>query len=198
MDRGQVRIPIGRPWLSRGMALFAGLLLCGCTALHLNPAPMPQAVVTPEPPAPAPLPEAAKPAAEAAPAQMASVERPPPSMIPPRPRPPPVTTPRPKPSEPPPPPPSIPDMNTLIGADFDGILNVFRSPDTVQKNALYVVWIYSPPGCTLQLFFYPDIRTTQFHLLKFDLKSTLRDVPTDGPQCMQGILAPEHRGAPAP
>jgi hypothetical protein len=85
-------------------------------------------------------------------------------------------------------------MNTLIGSDFAAILNVFRSPDTVQKNALYVVWVYSPPGCTLQLYFYPDIRTTQFHLLKYDLKSTAHETATAGPECMQGILVSRPRG----
>jgi hypothetical protein len=193
MDRGQARTSCH----SRGMVLFAGLLLCGCSILHLNRAPVPQMVVTSQPAEAAPLPEEAKPATpEPTPQQMASVE-PPRPMTPVRPPPPPPVTPRPKPTEPPPPLP-VPDMSTLIGADFTAILNVFRSPDMVQKNALYVVWIYSPPACTLQLFFYPDIRTTQFHLLKFDLKATVRDAPTDGPQCMQGILAPPRRGVPAP
>lgn len=187
MDRGHARPPC----LSRDAVLLASLCLCGCSTLHPNPPPMPQPAATAEPAEAAPLPEAVKPVPEPAPPQMASVERPPPA-IPARP---PAVPPRPKPSEPPPSP--VPDMNTLIGADFAAILNVFRAPDTVQKNALYVVWVYSPPGCTLQLFFYPDIQTTQFHLLKYDLKSTVRETATAGPECMQGIVVSGQRGVAA-
>jgi hypothetical protein len=70
------------------------------------------------------------------------------------------------------------------------ILNVFRSPDTVQNNNLSVVWIYSPPGCTLQLYFYPDITTTTFHLLKYDLRNAAGETLMSADPCLQRILAP--------
>ena len=59
----------------------------------------------------------------------------------------------------------------LVGFDFSSVLQVLRKPDTVQSSALSIVWTYSEPTCTLQLFFYPDIQTKIFHLLKHDLKS---------------------------
>ena len=186
MDRAEARIPR----LGRGTILASGILLSGCSLLHIGPAPMkPMPAMAVAPPA-APLPEPVQSPPEPPPPQMASIE--PPRVQPPPPRPiPPAMPPLPKPAEPPQP---VPDMNTLIGADFNAILNVFRSPDTVQKNALYIVWVYSPPGCTLQLFFYPDIQTTEFHLLKYDLKSTDMAMPT-APQCVQRILVPKPRGA---
>jgi len=96
-----------------------------------------------------------------------------------------------------PPPPNI-AINDLIGSDFTSILQVFRSPDSVQSNALSVVWTYSPPGCTLQLFFYPDIQTAKFHLLKYDLKNTAGEMLGIGDPCMQGVLTLRSRGAALP
>ena len=58
----------------------------------------------------------------------------------------------------------------LVGFDFSSVLQVLRRPDTVQSNALSVVWTYTEPSCTLQLFFYPEIQTKIFRLLKHDLK----------------------------
>ena len=80
--------------------------------------------------------------------EVASVT-PPPTPIP-MPKPPaPVRRPPPKPPEPAPVRPNV-MMSSLIGSDFNAILTVFRSPDTVQNSNLSVVWIYSPPGCKLQ------------------------------------------------
>jgi hypothetical protein len=72
----------------------------------------------------------------------------------------------------------------LIGFDFSSVLQVLRRPDTVQSNALSIVWTYSEPGCTLQLFFYPDIQTKIFRLLKHDLKGA-----AEGNACMRDMMA---------
>ena len=88
-------------------------------------------------------------------------------------------------------------MASLIGSDFNTILNVFRSPDTVQNTNLSVVWIYSPPGCKLQLYFYPDIATTTFHLLKYDFRNSAGEILMSGDPCMENIIAAP-RAAAAP
>lgn len=76
----------------------------------------------------------------------------------------------------------------LVGFDFSSVLQVLRKPDTVQSSALSIVWTYSEPNCTLQLFFYPDIQTKIFHLLKHDLKSAA-DGPAERNACMRDIMA---------
>jgi hypothetical protein len=107
---------------------------------------------------------------------------------------------RPVPVTPPSPPPRVPEtlppvaVNTLIGSDFTAVRQIFRSPDTIQNSNLSVVWIYSPPGCTLQLFFYPDISTTMFRLLKYDFRNAAGEILMSGDPCMQQMLA--SRGAP--
>ncbi len=76
----------------------------------------------------------------------------------------------------------------LVGFDFSSVLQVLRKPDTVQSSALSIVWTYSEPTCTLQLFFYPDIQTKIFHLLKHDLKSAA-DGAAERNACMRDIMA---------
>ena len=75
----------------------------------------------------------------------------------------------------------------LVGFDFSAVLQVLRKPDTVQSSALSIVWTYSEPNCTLQLFFYPDIQTKVFHLLKHDLKGAA-DGSAERDACMRDIM----------
>jgi len=77
----------------------------------------------------------------------------------------------------------------LVGSDFTSVLLVLRRPDTVQTSALSVVWTYSPPECTVQLFFYPDIQTKVFRLLKYDLKSDAGEKSADRSACLHDIMA---------
>ncbi len=85
----------------------------------------------------------------------------------------------------------------LVGFDFSSVLQVLRKPDTVQSNALSVVWTYTEPSCTLQLFFYPDIQTKIFHLLKHDLKGAA-DGGTERNACMRDIMAMKNDEPPSP
>ena len=75
----------------------------------------------------------------------------------------------------------------LVGLDFSSVLQLLRKPDTVQSSALSIVWTYSEPSCTLQLFFYPDIQTKIFRLLKHDLKSAA-DGAAERNACMLDIM----------
>lgn len=75
----------------------------------------------------------------------------------------------------------------LVGFDFPAVLQVLRRPDSVQNSALSIVWTYSQSDCMLQLFFYPDIQTKIFHLLKYDLKDGTGEKPSDSNSCMRRI-----------
>ena len=83
----------------------------------------------------------------------------------------------------------------LVGYNFDSVLAVLRQPDTVERNALSVVWTYAGSDCTLQLFFYPDIQTTVFRLLKYELKGTSGEKLNDGGTCMQPMMATRKDGS---
>ena len=82
----------------------------------------------------------------------------------------------------------------LVGFEFDSVLRVLRKPDSVQKNALSVVWVYSDAGCRLDLFFYPDIETAKFHLLKYELRKNEGEKLVDNSACMQQFMATRNDG----
>jgi hypothetical protein len=85
----------------------------------------------------------------------------------------------------------------LVGFDFSSVLQVLRRPDTVQSNSVSIVWTYSEPSCTLQLFFYPDIQTKIFRLLKHDLKSAAEGA-AERNACMRDIMVVKNDEPAAP
>ena len=83
----------------------------------------------------------------------------------------------------------------LVGSDYSEVLKVLRRPDSVQNSDLTVVWNYAETDCRLQLFFYPDIRTSTFHLLRYDLKNAAGEKLSNSNQCMQQFMVSRNDGA---
>jgi hypothetical protein len=75
----------------------------------------------------------------------------------------------------------------LVGSDFSAVRHVLREPDNIQNSALSVVWTYET-DCTLQLYFYPDIKTRVFRVLKYDLKDSSGEKPANSNACMRSIM----------
>lgn len=207
--------PMGRTgrtrWLMLGLALAVAPGLSSCASLGLfqsepqrvaEAPPAPPAVV--EPPRPTEFPELAvgaqivdtpmmaeepqvaeAPAADAAPRARAPAPR----------RPPPNRQASLQPPAPPVAPPRTVEPAELVGFNFDSVLAVLRQPDTVERNALSVVWTYSGSDCTLQLYFYPDIQTAVFRLLKYELKGSSGEKLNDGGACMQPMMAMRKDGS---
>jgi len=205
--------PMGRTgltrWLLLGLALVIAPALAGCASLGLfqteatvasEPPPGPPLVV--EPPRPAEFPELGFGAqivdAPAMGEDMPASE--PPAAVPPAPT---AAPRRPAPSRqasalPPSPPAAAPrtvEPAELVGYNFDSVLAVLRQPDAVEKNALSVVWTYAGSDCTLQLYFYPDIQTAVFRLLKYELKRASGEKLSDGGACMQPMMAMRKDGS---
>jgi hypothetical protein len=84
----------------------------------------------------------------------------------------------------------------LVGFDFPHVLAILRRPDMVQNSALSIVWTYAQSDCTLQLYFYPDIQTRIFHLLKFDLKDGSGERPNDSSSCMRHMARNDEPASP--
>jgi hypothetical protein len=80
------------------------------------------------------------------------------------------------------------DPNTLIGLDPPTVEKVLGAPSKVSKSDISLVWTYSAPNCSFQVFFYPDLKTSAFHALKYG------GIDGNGAQlamselCIRGIL----------
>ena len=115
------------------------------------------------------------------------------SVMPPRPQRPPMPVMK-------PPPPMEMDAvapGNLVGSDFSSVLQVLRRPDNVEESSLSVVWTYQSE-CRLQLYFYPDIKTKVFRLLKFDLKDGSGEKPANSNACMRSIMVAKNDESASP
>jgi hypothetical protein len=59
------------------------------------------------------------------------------------------------------------DPNRLVGLDPPAIEKMIGAPTSVAHSDPSLVWTYVGSGCSFQIIFYPDIKTTTFHALKF-------------------------------
>lgn len=59
------------------------------------------------------------------------------------------------------------DPNTLVGLDPPAVEKIIGAPTSVARSDPSLVWTYAGSGCSFQIIFYPDIKTTTFHALKF-------------------------------
>lgn len=71
----------------------------------------------------------------------------------------------------PPPEPEIAmvDPDTLVGMRPDAVGKLLGTPDSIGKEEMSLIWTYSADGCALRVYFYPDLKTSDFHVLKFSL-----------------------------
>ena len=179
-------------WLSLLLVFPAAACLSSCAAFPwLQKEQAPEQVMAPPTEEPKAVPEETAPVEDAE--EPPAVLGPQASMTPP-----PPVKPRPRPSKPPAPPkPMVPALapSELIGFEFAGVLKVLREPDAMQESAPSIVWLYSDTECSLELFFYPDIQTTKFHLLKYDLKDRAGQKLIDTSECMQQFMAMRNDGA---
>lgn len=148
------RPELSQLWLAGLLVFGLSCAVSGCSTLEsLEGTPKPSAPVTPAPPAP----DTKLHARVQVPKQKPK---------------PPVTETREADTHEPEPPPapkvvaSI-DPNNLIGLDPNSVQKLLGAPTNIGYGSPSIVWTYSGSGCMFQVIFYPDIKTANFHALKF-------------------------------
>ena len=61
------------------------------------------------------------------------------------------------------------DPGTLMGLEPPAVDRMLGRPAGTHTDATTVEWIYSRPGCSLSIFFYPDIATGALRALKYNV-----------------------------
>ena len=61
------------------------------------------------------------------------------------------------------------DPGTLMGLEPPAVDRMLGRPAGTHTDATAVEWIYSRPGCSLSIFFYPDIATGALKALKYNV-----------------------------
>ena len=59
------------------------------------------------------------------------------------------------------------DPDSLIGMEPSTVEKLLGSPSKITKNNISLVWVYAGAGCAFQILFYPDVKTSAFHALKY-------------------------------
>ena len=81
------------------------------------------------------------------------------------------------------------DPTALVGMKPTAVGKLLGSPSSIAKDELSLVWTYAADGCALKVYFYPDLKTTDFHVLKFSLAGADgKKLDADAP-CRRKLLA---------
>jgi hypothetical protein len=66
---------------------------------------------------------------------------------------------------------SPPQIDELIGLDESGIRSVLGNPTSREDHAPTKRWVYRLKQCTMNVTFYPEVETRQFHALNYEVNS---------------------------
>jgi hypothetical protein len=66
---------------------------------------------------------------------------------------------------------SHPQIDELIGLDESGIRTALGDPTSREDHAPTKRWVYRLKQCTMNVTFYPEVETRQFHALNYEVNS---------------------------
>ena len=106
-----------------------------------------------------------------------------------------VHRPRPGPrrSEPAPTPADLPaqvasiDPQSLVGLTAPAVTRLLGAPGNTAKDQMSLVWTYGGEGCVLKVYFYPDLKTAAFHVLKYSVAGADGKPLIDAAPCLRQI-----------
>jgi hypothetical protein len=59
------------------------------------------------------------------------------------------------------------DPDKLIGMDTRGVQKLLGTPARVKNDDMSREWVYASPGCSFRVFFYPNLNSASFRVLKY-------------------------------
>lgn len=80
------------------------------------------------------------------------------------------------------------DPQSLLGLDPDGVQKRLGPPARMQNSALSREWVYSVPGCSFSIFFYPNLNSTSFRVLKYGSTRDNGESIDSSDACVRKIL----------
>jgi hypothetical protein len=81
------------------------------------------------------------------------------------------------------------DPNALVGLDQDQTRRLLGTPASTEEAPPSKVWRYAKGDCTLKVFFFMDMTSSQdFRALSYDMKSS-DNVPDADSRCFAQFLA---------
>ena len=81
------------------------------------------------------------------------------------------------------------DPNALVGLKPPAVTHLLGAPAGTTKDEMSLVWTYAAAGCAMKVYFYPDLKTAEFHVLKFTLSDADGQKLDDDAPCRRKLLA---------
>lgn len=81
------------------------------------------------------------------------------------------------------------DPKALVGKKPPVVSGLLGAPSSIAKDEMSLVWTYRAEGCALKIYFYPDLKTSDFHVLKFSLADADGKPLDADAACRQKLLA---------
>ncbi|GAA0568939.1 hypothetical protein [Rhizomicrobium electricum] len=82
------------------------------------------------------------------------------------------------------------DPKSLIGLTPAAVEKLLGAPSAVLRSDPSLVWTYSGQGCSVQIVFYPDLKTASYHALKYNSTAGAEADNT----CVRNILTVRSNG----
>jgi hypothetical protein len=79
------------------------------------------------------------------------------------------------------------DPSILVGLAPPAIDRILGRPAGMRAEAMTVEWSYKGQGCSLNIFFYPDIATGTLRALKYKV-SNVKGQPAGNPACVNFLM----------
>lgn len=80
------------------------------------------------------------------------------------------------------------EPESLLGLDPDAVQKRLGAPMRIESDALSREWVYASPRCSFHVFFYPDIKTNAFHVLKYGSSDGSGGRLSNSDACIRRIL----------
>lgn len=81
------------------------------------------------------------------------------------------------------------EPQALVGLKPEAVQQRIGRPEAIDKDGLALIWRYTADQCDLSVYFFPDLKTSEFHVLKFSLAGADGKALDPDAPCRRKLLA---------
>ena len=79
------------------------------------------------------------------------------------------------------------DPHSLVGLTAPAVTKLLGAPARTATEQMSQIWTYGGEGCVLKVYFYPDLKTAAFHVLKYSVDGADGKPLADAAPCLRQI-----------
>ncbi len=79
------------------------------------------------------------------------------------------------------------DPQSLVGLTAPAVTKLLGAPGWTSKDQMSLIWTYGGENCVLKVYFYSDLKTAAFHVLKYSVNDANGQPLADAAPCLRQI-----------